>query len=350
MKKLTLFISLLCCVLSTKLYAGYGIVLVLEAPLLLEPSLRSKISKFVRKGQKIFIHDKNFGSSPDQKFYGDEAKEPTFDQGENETLFLQTTDSTGRDVWIEKRFVKLIYEDERERAEAISPFEHDPKDYRIYEPIPETYPFYVTDRRRFYVTYGIGSSHKTSYNYSENVADEQYYSRHGINFYYLKKVDYDLMDRFYYGINLHVYGENNAFTLENDVQTVEFRGQLGIGPSITYDVYRKRFIDITFTTALTFNYDRSFVAQRDFKIDPDQEERLFESFSVTPKFGTLVTFKDILPFADIVLGSEIQFNFENKIQGSKDPAIDKFWNMDEDYIRDPIGATFAFNIGIVTTN
>lgn len=340
-------IALLTLFFNFAAFATEGMILVLEAPLLLRPDMTAPISSFVRKGDRIHIHGKNLGLSPNAVIYGNTQVEPVFDVGPSGVEFLQSIDSQGRAVWIERRFVKIIYQDLREFKESISPFEYDPKDYRVHEPIPDKYPFYVTNKRRAYFTYGLGSGHKTSYGYDTSIALEDYSSRHGLNFYYLKKVDYDVSDRFYYGVNVHLYGENNSFFLANSVQSTEFRGQLGVGPSLSFDAYSKEKFQITLTSALTINYDRTFIKQFD---STESEERLFESLSLTPKFGSLFTFKNLLPFASLVVGGEVQFNLESQVKGSKAPVIDRFWNPDQDYIRHPFGGTLAFYIGFVTTN
>ena len=188
---------------------------------------------------------------------------------------------------------------------------------------------------------------KINYAYTKDVTKEDYASRHGLNLYYLFQVDYDTLDRFYYGFNLHIYGENNSFNLTDNITTTEFRGQLGIGPSITYDAFKKEKFTVTFTSAITMNYDRTFINQQD---QTEKEERIFEALSFTPKIGSLVSIKDFLPFGHLVMGSEIQYNMKNKIMGSKSPEINRFWNEDEDYITRPLGATFAFYFGIMATN
>ena len=128
MKKL-LLIGILFLLSSSTLFAARGIVLVLEAPLLLKPDIEAPISMFVRKGEKIFIHDKNAGLSLNDVQYDLTTRNVTYDQGPSGKLFLQSVDSQGRAVWIEKRFVKLIYKDDREFTESISPFKKDPKDF-----------------------------------------------------------------------------------------------------------------------------------------------------------------------------------------------------------------------------
>ena len=111
MKKIIALITLNLLTLSSS-FAGKGVVLVLQAPLLHGESFDSHAVTHVRKGQEIFIHDKHFGLSSDKITFDGMADYEDIDKIEDgyyKEGFFQTLDSNGSPAFIEKRYIKLIY-------------------------------------------------------------------------------------------------------------------------------------------------------------------------------------------------------------------------------------------------
>ena len=128
--------------------AGRGLVITHEAPLLPKPSFETRPIQHVRKGDVIYIHDKHFGLADYQVTFSGYIDEDSPDynkieDGIDKEGFFQTFDKLGQIAYIQKKYIKLIFKDEREKESALVPWKNDPTDYRLEEPLPKNYPLYT---------------------------------------------------------------------------------------------------------------------------------------------------------------------------------------------------------------
>lgn len=337
-----LFISLFIFI-SIRANAYEAVCIVLEAPMLLEPDMSAIVSQVIRKGEKIKIRDRNVGTGPNDISYLKEADEPFYPIDKEGNEYLEAVDSAARTVYIPKRFMRIIFQDDRERSTSLS---DDPTDYRVFEPIDKGYPFYKYEQRKLYWTYGLGSTYQTNYRYPKEILRESITSRHQIDIAFVKKVKDDTLNRFYFGGYLHLYGDESTYFLVDDVIATELRGQLGIGPTLSYEFFRRETFGMTFWSALTFNYDRLFVNQTDGN---QTEERIFHGFSFTPKFGTFLQIKNVLPFADITMGAQLQINHAYDLKSSSGISVEEFWREEADSYEYQFGGIFTFYVGFLTS-
>lgn len=320
-----------------------AVCIVLEAPLLMQPDMTSTVSQVIRKGEKVKIRDRNVGTGPNDISYYSEVDEPFYPKDKLGNEYLETVDSAARTVYIPKKYMRIIYRDNRERSADLP---KDPTDYRVYEPIDKGYPFYRYEQRKLYWTYGLGSTYQTNYRYPRQILRESISSRHQIDVAFVKKVKDDQLNRFYFGGYMHLYGDESTYFLADDVVATELRGQLGIGPTLSYEFFRRETFGMTFWSALTINYDRLFVSQTN---GSQTEERIFQGFSFTPKFGSFLQFKDALPFADITTGFQMQLNYAYDLDSSSEMEFEDFWRQQADTYEYQFGGIFTFYIGILTS-
>lgn len=335
--------STLLLALSAKIYAARGVIIALEAPLFESEDTKSRIVQYVRKGDELFIHDRHAGISPLDPDYGQVREVPAND-------FYLVQDKNGNEAYIQRKYIKRFYKDEREYAENISPFTHDPTDYRLKEPLPPKYPKLTDDRYRAIANLALGPANKVNYPYPSTVKNENFAPRKGIELTYLKNVEFDTINRFYFGAQFHFWQDNATFTLEGDGNlpdktATELHGQFGLGPFVTYDAYRDDDYRLCFTGGFSFNLNRTLAT---IEAEGEEENRIFTAYTMTPKIGTLLEFPHIIPSVDVVLGSSLQFHlpYTLKPQG---PAVNATsWNEEEDHISYPLGGNFTVFLGIQT--
>ena len=164
-------------------------VIVLEAPLLAAPDQSARTLQRVRKGKKLFINSNQLNNSQWQMNYNVDSNGEPLPQNKENTLFLKTLTTAGEDAWISKKFVKVIYNDEREDQLQMNPYaSYDPTDYRIEEPLPDTYPLIDPRKARAYMSFGIGPAAKSGFNYGTTVLEEQIGNKYSFNTIYARKV------------------------------------------------------------------------------------------------------------------------------------------------------------------
>ncbi|MGB0452665.1 MAG: hypothetical protein ACPGJV_03050 [Bacteriovoracaceae bacterium] len=330
-------------VMENELYKQvyYAEVVVLETPLLLEPKLSAPVSQLKRKGDKIRVRLRNVGISPHEISYEASSETPSFARDSEGNDFYESIDSIGRTVYIPRKHLRVIHDDGRDNEHKF--ITQDDTDYRIYEPITEEYPFYDQEKRKLFWSYGLGSAHQTNYTYPRKIQRETVNFRHQVDLAYMKKVPFDPLDRFYYGFYLHLHGDSATFVLEDGITANEARGQLGIGPILSYEFFRRGNIGITLWGSLTVNYDRMFIHQ--ISDNGESEERIFQGFGLTPKLATQFHLKEIIPWGDIVLGVQTQFNIAYELSSSSGISNADLWNEDDDNYNYPLGGVYTFFFG-----
>lgn len=321
---------------ASKLLAAEGVIIVLEAPLFEKEDTKSRILQYVRKGDRIFIHDRHAGISTDDPDYGQVREVPYGD-------FYFVQDKNGREAYVPRKYVKRIMKDQREYAEKISPFDHDPTDYRLKEPLPPKYPIVNEERYRAIANFALGPARKVNYPYPNGIQTENFAPRMGVELSYLKNIEYDTINRFYFGAKFHFWQDEANFELGSGKTAKEQHGQFGVGPTVTYDAYRDDDYRVCFTGGFSFNWNRTLATIE----GPDEEEnRIFSAFTITPEVGTLLQFPKVLPHIDLVLGTALQFNLPY-VLNPQGPAINaESWNAESDSLSYPLGGNLTAFLGL----
>lgn len=347
MKVLLVLITFL---LSINIYSlprkrGVGTIVVLEAPVFSAPSREAKLLQLVRKGQDIYIHPRHFLGGNYERNYLNYDKLPIDNpevspEGEE---FYETTDKNGNSGYIPKRFVKLVFQDDREFSQNISPFrENDPTDYRLEEPLPDTYPLISRKRRRAFFTVGVGPDLKSSYEYPSFIEKESYSERYALNVAYLFKANWDKFDRFYFGGNFHLWTSQSKFVLSDGIDATELKGQVGLGPMISYDFWRTENWRLSSAFSVSLNFNRIIATQDEF-VDTGFEERSFSGFSVSPRITTYFQKRRFIENSDFVFGIDYQAYLPHTLQAGGNPVTD-FWTGNTYSV--PFSGHWTFNVGI----
>jgi hypothetical protein len=333
-------------IFSTSALAVDAEVIVLETPLLSGPSFNAKVLQRVRKGKRLFIHKSQLRSSDWAMNYNVDSRGNPLPEDDDEILFLKTLTAAGEDAWVPKKYVKVIYNDDREEDLKMNPYSnYDPTDYRIEEPLPDTYPLIDPRKARAYLSIGIGPSAKTNFNYGTDVLEESIGNKYSFSTIYAKKIDFDNYDRFYFGGMFQASGQQSIYFISTDRTSQETSGELGIGPYISYDTFRNENSTFTLHGGFTYNFHRNSIKQS--SRDGDFEERLFNGYSLTPKAGATYAIRDFIPKTgiDFTMGAETTFNLPYSLKTKTPIEFDEFWN-NSDVIEYPMAAHFNVFIGI----
>ncbi len=346
MKHLLIFLF----IFSLRSWAGYGVVLVLEAPIFKEESWDSKIMTKARIGDKIFIHDKHFGkSSFDVSYhYGEKSAEKIQEENDNREFF-QTLDESGRVAYIPTKYVKLIYNDSREMKYGVNVRPFDPTDYRLKEPLAKDYPLYDPNNYRSAINFHLGPSSKTTYLYPNRITYEDYGFNYALSFWFLKRTIFQKLDRFYFGlmgsVNLqdtNLYFSPSHLSRERIVKT-------SIGPQMNYDLFRSYSHRISISGGLSLHYTNFFVYQSSLTTE---EERNYTQFSFAPDFFTSWQWLKIFSNTDLILGMNLKFDLGQNLTATTVGENTNLWNDPDitDYITLPFGGTFSLFLGLQFTN
>jgi len=352
--KLKLFWFFILIFYTHSVLADKGVVLVLNAPLFREMDYESTIVQYVRQGDIIYIHKKHIDdfkikSSPEQNTY----------QGPNQNKlvlnneFYETLDRNADPAFIPAQFVKLITNDENESKQPISNYIHDPTDYRHAEPLPKQYPLYEPMQFRSGLNLSMGSSVDVNYNYPSTVVykDLGYFA--GINFYYVKNLIENPMNRFYLGGEIFVrrtvseYHLNDAYIMSTEQKLI-----YGIGPTFIYDIFKRDKYIISLSTSALLNFHHYHIFQ-------DKQNTLHQtylnddsvyqgySFSVHP--GITIQ-KSIIENFYLTLGSRISLHLPYTLKNKTGYNHDLFWAEGKnDVFESPLSTNMDFNFGIQGT-
>ena len=241
MKNALLFSFFFLIILTRSSLALEARVRVLRSPLFKGPSIQSIIVQYLRKGQKITLHPKKT-------------------KGE----FWKTTDKNGHESFILDQHVQIYFNNPQE-FEFRRP-QKDKTDYRLEEPLPETYPFSNKMTQRGAVLIGVNSFIKNHYSYNNPVLEESFGIPYEIDIYHSKKIKIDLSERSYFGTLFNIMYSNSTFKTIDKYVSNEFSWELGFGPYISYDAFRNNTSYLTLGLALTIQYLRRVVAVSDKNI------------------------------------------------------------------------------------
>lgn len=300
MKKLSLFFSLL---LMENAFSYDAIVIVLEAPLLKEAKLNSTVLQTLRKGSKIYV---------------------PHEIGSQEVLpdFIQTYDRVGNIAYIPTKYIKLVSNNLSENSMPITYPTNDPTDYRLEEPIPNTYPFDNTNFLRASVALSLGNNMKAPLDYNSNFNKQTFSSESGGRLSITKKIKFDKHDRYYFGFISAITTSNNEIQFQNSNVAKENRSILRLGPIITFDAFKNSDYRLTLGTGFTYNYHKSAL---EMSGEEGTEERLFTGYSFSPVVNTIIQMMDILPQTDLIAGADLSLFLPHTQQSNNEISIPELW-------------------------
>lgn len=294
---------------SANLLAGEAVVISFRAPLQKAPESNAKTFQVFRKGEIIYLSDK-------------EIKNPSHPE------YYEIFDRSGRTGYIKKEYLKVIYKDDREENESITYVNartgHDSTDFRLEEPLPATYPFESREFARLNVSLSLGNNPKSPYRYNANVSKQKYSSESGLRLNYQRKLDFDLVDRLYFGVFAAISSVRNQIDFSDGGLAEESRSLIRLGPVLSFDFYKTERHLLTLGTGFTWNLHRSSlkVMVNSF----GEEEKLYTGFSLAPFLQSTYAFRDLYPNLDFTLGSELNFFLPHTQKSSSTPEFTQYWN------------------------
>jgi len=349
--KMSMF-HLLLTLLASVLWNGMasaieGTVIVLHTPLFAKPNQNSTILQYAKKGDVIWIRNSNVSPDPSKKNY--DANNP--EEGSEEypayhkspdSGFYETVSRNGQSAFIKSEHLKIIYKDERESFTEIAPFKHDPTDYRLEEPLPSRYPIFDPERYRFSLAYAFGPQRKINYPYPSAITGENFDTRRGIYGHYTRKVEWDPYDRFYFGIFGYFFNSHSNFSLKSGASANESHTMVSTGPFFSYDTFRTQKVVLSFAGGITFNYHiATIIAQQ----GSTRDERKFSSINLSPRLGSNIQVKNVLPMTDFITGVELQMFHPYTLGPDSGPQQNSFWNNSNDQVSIEASAQFSIYLG-----
>lgn len=321
MKKL-LFVALF--LIVEKAFSYDAVVIVFEAPLLKEPKMNSKVLQTLKKGSKVYVPNEigNLYTLPD---------------------FIQTYDRVGDVAYIPTKYIKIITNDVTESEMPIAYPKHDPTDYRIEEPIPNTYPFDNTSFLRASVALSLGNNTKSPYSYNSAYTGQSFSAESGARISYTHKIKFDNYDRYYFGLIGAINTCNNTINFQNQNLAKENRSMIRLGPVVTYDFFKSSNYRLTLGTGFTYNYHKSSL--KVFAPNGSSEERLFSGYSLSPFASSAIQMVDIFPQIDLIGGADLNLFLPHSQKSSDAINLPALWGTDANQISSGLKPQVSFFIG-----
>lgn len=332
--------------LSLNLFAGEGVITVLEAPIFETPDANSPVVQYERKGAKIYIHpaelvrDRYDGLIEEThetvvKYDAKHAKmypDKLFAEGETyfpdpSSRFYKTLTKSGADGYILKDHVYLLYKDLRELSQK--ELEKDPTDYRIEEPLPKGYPLARETGYRGQYLFAMGTSSNDSYPYSESIYDTGFDYNKELIVVWNKQVKWDLKRRFFFGGTFYFHSGRIEHTTQN-ITASEDNFKIGAGPYLSYDIWKNQDYAINFYGAITFNFYNTVEVKQKIVTDENlgvtvSDKREYKSQHFSSRIGTQVFIRDAFHDFDLILGANINLELPHSYEATTNPEYDEYW-------------------------
>ena len=327
--------------------AAQGLVIVLNAPLYQKPNPKEKIVGYVRQGTKIYIFDEDLdplsepGAAEVGMNNGDVASEaePEVDvyvdeEASNDPLniekegtiyapqdFYRTWDKLGRVAYIPKRYLKIIFNDERENGQPIT-LPSDETDYRLDDILPPDYPHHRPHQHQFVVSFRTGKPVAQHYAYPDLVVKRKSTWRQGMQGHWGKALPFELGYRRYFGLRFSYWGQSSRYQLANDISAKESLSMVGLGPYFSYTPFRRDNYNLEIQFSINLHLARTFIHQTYQK---DFEDRDFLGFPLSTALSFQWTITDVFPLLDVSLALEGEYFFASHLKQTHAAAIPEWW-------------------------
>ncbi len=265
--------------ISFKAFSFQAVITALEAPLFKVQDSQSRVIQYFRKGDIITIHRADrFG------------------------IFFKTLTKTSDEAYILKEHVHVYYDDARELDQIKESFDN--TDYRIPEPIPKKYPLIRETGYRGQFFLSLGSFNPESYNYSQPIQDSTSDSNVSYSFLWSKGLDTDLSRRLFRGLLGNISNSESTY-LFSDSKSTEKILKIGIGPYISYDVWKNDKYILTLHSSILINlYDN-------LKISIEEDEDIssvdYTAYSFESRSGIQFSIQNVLADLDFICGFGANF-------------------------------------------
>ncbi len=327
--------------ISLNLSAQEGVITVLEAPVFATPNIKSKVIQYHRKGQKVYVHPAEyskdefkdlFESNPkqvkeDKERYETLFKDKLFDKGKTyypttDSKFVKTLTRSAREGYILKEHIFLLYHDKRELDQKV--IEKDTTDYRIDEPLPKNYPILTPTGYRGQAFISLGTPTTQAYPYAESINDSGYDFSKEFTFVWSRQVKFDVTRRFFFG-SMFTYHHSFTTYLTDNLESEETESRIGIGPFLSYDVWKIDNYIVNLYSSLILNVLNTKTIKQTFLATNQTEIKDYKSMYFSPKFGASFMIKNILSNFDLVTGVNITLNLPHTYEASDSAGTASYW-------------------------
>lgn len=315
-----LFIALL---LSITTLATTAIIRVHEAPVLDRPTSDGLILMRVRKGREIYLHPNHL----------------------NDANYYVTLTRDGRKAYINKRFVKLVLNNDSEDIGNTIYVKNDPTDYVIDEPLPERYPLKGFPNKRAQFDFILKKGMSSRYGYTSNIERESSGFSGTINIKYLRPANFDDSNRLYYGFFGSVSTEQNEYLLTGDIFTKESSAQYALGPVVSYTFYKRQYFEIESMLQVGLNFQRTFISQED-NINNLSEEKLFSGINFNLRLSINLSHKKVFNSNSTYFyhGPVIDIRLPSTLESDGQFTHSQLWSSPS--LSTSLEGTFGYNLGI----
>lgn len=346
--------------LSSRAFALEAVVIVLEAPYFVEPSMDSRIVQYARKGDIIKVHpsvantDKFNHLAPEQKKLSNIRKQlrktpewnedPLFKGDIDDTFsvqddFIAVLDRQGKRRFISKDHIYVYFNDTREFTQT--PYRFDETDYRLEEPLPKNYPLPSRTGYRGIVLFGIVQPYYESYPYLSPTKTKGYSSPMDLSITLMREAGEKKNDRFYFGATGNLRHYRNSFTFNSGGKSTEENYRFGLGPYISYDAFKGVKDRINLYTSINV-YLLNFMTITQRTAAGITDSRTYQAYTVAPRIGLQYHRKDIFPEVDFVAGAGLEMETPTTYSAKDGARTDGIWRNNGS---DRFKTRFVWNIG-----
>jgi hypothetical protein len=318
------------------------------------PDVSSEVVQYTRKGQRIYIHP---AVMVDRAKYSDvpfseKALKEKLDDGDPMIInkdvaeyhdgmdFVLTKDKQGRDAWMLRQHVHVFYEDKREYAQQ-DPYP-DPTDYRLLEPLPDTFPIIRRERLRGSFALSLGSPYSRTYPYNEKIKAEAAGYQLEAHGQLSRQLEIGRRGRWYGGGMFTVRTTQSRYTLETRRASEQWT-RLGAGGVLSMDAWRSDEQRITVSGSLiAYPYSQASISQSENGVE---ETRNFWGWNFGGRAGAQWQRVRILAELDLILGVWAELESPMRMQAKTSTNRRQWWGGSKSDTFNP-NATFTF-AGIV---
>ena len=308
--------------ITLQVYSFYGVIRVHQAPILQIPDELSRVLQYKRLGTKVYL---NKNTLTDSKYY-------------------ETFSRDGTKGYIEKRFVKIIFNDVRELEKNISFKGEDPTNYILSEPVPDNYPFESPNNKKADINFNYHFAHKSSYEYGRDKVRESTNPILAFELGLKRRPLFDLEDRFYYGIIFSVQTMVNEYGFDDRFFSEESHALLGIGSTFSYSFYKEEKFSIESNLKLLANYQRTFVEIEDLN-NATKEELDFSGINFMGMTSLTFTHKNLFGNKDFSLIHGPGITFRLPYEMTSETSLELYSMLDQQNYSSSFQAEFSYSVG-----
>ena len=303
----------------------FGVSIVFKTQVYKRPDFKSEVIGYLKKGKRVKVHLKHFK----EREILSPLQDQDIDTYEEQQGFYQIIDDYGLIGFVEKKHLNLIYEDFRDHEYHLkaNKDEEDLTDYRLSEPISNTYPLSKKNNFKLNFQLRLGPSFLDNYLFPTTIKRERFSHRFGAAISFIKNANFDFEDRIYFGVVLKVLSFQNNFVTSNDAKYLEDHFSFDIGPTLFFDSVQYRNISISHGLEINLEY-RS--AKIDLTHENKNESRKFIGYTVKPSLVNQISFKNLDKNINFNMGMRVTARPKYELRTGKPSKFSEYWDQPDD--------------------